>query len=526
MNVQHGGQSDIVLVPQPTTDPNDPLNWSRGRKEYHFWLLWFWGFIAAVSVNWSGPVWTQFTIDLNTDYTQLNVSSALCFLFLGVGCVILQPTALKIGRRPIYIIGTLFNFVGCIWGGVMTDIQSMFGVNILTGFGAAPVDSLVEISTMDIFFQHQRGTRLALFLFAIYAGSYLGPVATGYIATSQDWRWCFWYLVIFFGVLLVLQLLTLEESNFRRPHAQPQASQPAARDIEDELMKVPEQSAEAAKGSESELTPFPSRTPTIFGPTKTFVQKLRLWDTTQNDPRPWWLIAIRPAFIAYFPAVIWAGLIYGVQIMWLSLLATTQSLIFSSDPYDFSVENVGNTNFAAFIGGILGMVMGGYGSDKITLILSRRNSGILEPEMRLWAMIPPAIINTAGLLMYGVGAAQGASWVLCAGFGTGCIAFGIGSGGAIAITYAVDCYPDIASESLVLMLFVRNCIGAGFTFAIQPWLDAQGLQTTSIIMAVICLVFNMSFLLFTWKGKEFRRWTAGRYYEFADQAAASLIVGQ
>ncbi|KAH9212938.1 hypothetical protein DL95DRAFT_168869 [Leptodontidium sp. 2 PMI_412] len=36
MNVQHmeGSKSDIVLVPQPTRDPNDPLNWSRWRKEY------------------------------------------------------------------------------------------------------------------------------------------------------------------------------------------------------------------------------------------------------------------------------------------------------------------------------------------------------------------------------------------------------------------------------------------------------------------------------------------------------------
>lgn len=124
---------------------------------------------------------------------------------------------MKIGRRPVYILGTLFNLAGCIWGGKMGTVNQYFGVNILTGFGAAPVDSLVEISTTDIFFLHQRGTRLALYIFAIYAGSYLGPVASGYIAASQGWRWCFWYLVVFFGILLILQLLSLEESTFRRP---------------------------------------------------------------------------------------------------------------------------------------------------------------------------------------------------------------------------------------------------------------------------------------------------------------------
>lgn len=56
---QKGGQKDIILVPQPTNNPNDPLNWSKRRKEYHFWLLWIWGFISAVTVNWTGPVWVS-----------------------------------------------------------------------------------------------------------------------------------------------------------------------------------------------------------------------------------------------------------------------------------------------------------------------------------------------------------------------------------------------------------------------------------------------------------------------------------
>lgn len=34
MNVAHaaGGKSDIVLVPAPSSDPDDPLNWSPRRK--------------------------------------------------------------------------------------------------------------------------------------------------------------------------------------------------------------------------------------------------------------------------------------------------------------------------------------------------------------------------------------------------------------------------------------------------------------------------------------------------------------
>lgn len=479
----------MVLIPQPTQSPDDPLNWSRARKEYHFWLLWIWGFIAAVSVNWSGPVWvgrssleylraellteqqTQLTEDLNTNYVQLNISAALCWLFLGIGCVILQPTSMKIGRRPVYILGTVFNIGGCIWGGVMTTVQQYFGVNILTGFGAAPVDSLVEISTADIFFLHERGTRLSLYIFAIYAGSYLGPVASGYIAASQGWRWCSWYLAIFFGVLLVVQFLSLEESSFRRPAQSISLDVVASKDLEDVEITVTDTKEKENHSPAGQPSSAGQQSTVEFGrtpaTTKTFLQRMRLWDLSQNDPRSWFVLAIQPFFLLSFPAIVWAGVVYGVQVMWLSLLSSTQSLIFNAPPYNFSIEAVGDTNFAAFIGGSLGMLWGGIMSDKCTQYLTRKNGGIMEPEFRLWMMIPPAIINTVGVLMYGVGAAQDAHWIVSAGFGTAFIGFGIGSGGAIAITYAIDCYPEIASESLVLMLFLRNMIGTGFTFAIQ-----------------------------------------------------------
>ncbi|QSS49609.1 membrane transporter [Histoplasma capsulatum var. duboisii H88] len=415
---------------------------------------------------------------------------------------------MKIGRRPIYLVGSLLNFVGCIVGRFQTTIEMQWATNILTGFGAAPVDSLVQITTTDIFFAHEKGTRLSLYVFTIYAGSYLGPVAAGHIADSQNWRWCYQYLIIFFAVLLVIQIFTMEESTFRRPLTSSEISGDTAaishharQNLQDVKIKSEASHGEEGDTSEESAPPAP----------KTYWQRMGLYNTAYSDPRPLWLVAISPFMLVTYPAVMWAGFIYGVQIMWLSLLNVTQSELFSGPPYNFSVANVGNINFSSFIGGILGMFWGGYVSDWCIIFLSRRNKGILEPEFRLWTMLVPAIINTAGILMYGLGVLKGTMWLLPAGFGMVFIAFGIGSGGAIAITYAVDCYPRIASESLVLMLFIRNMIGCGFTFASQPWLDHKGLQDTTIIMAMICLVANMSFLLLIWKGKRLREWTAKRY---------------
>ncbi len=91
----------------------------------------------------------------------------------------------------------------------------------------------------------------------------------------------------------------------------------------------------------------------------------------------------------------------------------------------------------------------------------------MEPESRLWLLVVPAFINSTGLLMYGIGAYRGLNWIISAGVGTAFIGFGIGSAGAITLTYAIDCYPHIAAESMVLILFCRNVLGFAFTFVIQ-----------------------------------------------------------
>ncbi|KAE9365729.1 MFS general substrate transporter [Stipitochalara longipes BDJ] len=509
-----GHNADVVLIPQPTSDPDDPLNWSPLRKEYHFWLLIIWGILMSASVNWSGPVWVPLQYDLNTTVDDLNISAALCFAFLAIGCILLQPTAMKIGRRPVYILGTFLNVVGCLMGGFQKSVEVYYVVNILTGFGAAPVDSLVQISTTDLFFAHERGTRLSFFALALGTGSYMGPVAAGYITEAQSWRYCFWYLVIFFGVILVLQIFTLEESIYRRPLPEPEPLYELNQDGSAKEVGEPKPliTARARRDTITTVSTFP-----ISG--QTYWQRMAPIHTRNANPKKWWWLALFPFRLVTFPAILWVGIMAGIQIMWLSLLSVTQSELFSVPPYNFGIAAVGDTNIAAFVGGIFGMCWGGPLSDWYILHRSRQNKGIMEPEFRLWLLIVPAILNSAGLLMYGLGAYNGLHWIISAGIGTAFIGFGIGSGGAICLTYAIDAYPGIAAESMVLILFIRNVIGFAFTFAIQPWIDGLGGQTTTIMLGVFCLVSMLSFLGMVRWGKSFRRRTAGKYLHYTEQRA-------
>ena len=72
--------------------------------------------------------------------------------------------------------------VANIIGSQAKSIQVLYITNILAGFAGAPIDSLVEISTTDVFFQHERAEYLSWFIFVLYAGSRFG--------SSCKWIYC------------------------------------------------------------------------------------------------------------------------------------------------------------------------------------------------------------------------------------------------------------------------------------------------------------------------------------------------
>lgn len=524
LNVQKAssGAHDIILQPQPSSNPNDPLRWSKSKKLKQFWLLWILCFMLAVSVNWSGPIWIVWTELLKTTFFKLNIASAFSFIFLGIGCLFLQPTAMKLGRRFVYLLCNVIVIFGNLLVARATNVTHLYGSNIMCGFAAAPTDSLVEISTTDVFFQHERAQYLSWFIFAIYAGSDLGPVACGYIVETLSWRWCGYIQIIIFCVTLVICLFYMEDTTFRREYNSLKGEESILQQIKSRESSIPApediEKANATVGQDShdnsDLASNYSVDQTI--PLRTYWQRMRLIETEYNDLRSWFTIFIRPFFLLSLPAVVWGGLIYGAQMMWLSLLATTQAEIYATPPYNFSTPQTGLTNVGALVGSMLGMLYGGMFVDWLTITLARRNKGIMEPEFRLWAMVVPAILNAAGLLAYGLSSAYHVHWAVSVVIGQGSLGFAMGSSGTICLTYAIDSYPQLASEALVLMLFIRNCIGCGFTFAIQPWLDRDGLKLTTWLMFMLSLVINGSFLLMIVFGKPLRRWTKERYYRYSD----------
>lgn len=197
-----------------------------------------------------------------------------------------------------------------------------------------------------------------------------------------------------------------------------------------------------------------------------------------------------------------------------SVYNATASSILSAAPYNLSSSMVGVTYIAPLVGAAIGAYVSGPLSDKLVLRLAHRNGGVREPEQRLWGLLSYAIFLPAGLLLWGVGAAHSAPLGVLM-LGSVFCGFGIITGGSYAISYNVDSFKEIAGESLVSLVLVRNNMTFAFSYAITPWIDSSGLQNTFIAVGIIAFFSGLMFLPVIWKGKSLRARAAERYWRYA-----------
>ena len=71
---------------------------------------------------------------------------------------------------------------------------------LFVGASEACAEANVQLSLSEIFFQHQRGTVLGIYVLSTSIGTYLGPLIGGFVADRLGWRWIGWFSVIISSV--------------------------------------------------------------------------------------------------------------------------------------------------------------------------------------------------------------------------------------------------------------------------------------------------------------------------------------
>ncbi|KAH8900326.1 major facilitator superfamily transporter [Thozetella sp. PMI_491] len=506
---KHAATSDIVLIPAPSEDPEDPLNWPLRRKLLSTSCVVMYTLMVVLPSTAVYSVTTPISKATSLSVKDLITGLGIMFLFAGWGCIPWQAIALQYGKRPVYLISLVANMVimGC--APLCTTWPTYLANKILHGFFTAPVESLPEISITDVWFAHERPRYLSFYGFALAFAGKLAPTLAGFINYGQSWEWTLYWCAIWLGIAFVYCFFLMEETNYDRHvrHTGTISLVPAAGDPSTE-----------SDGKEKGPSTSAGKTDVEIGHSyrkKTYWQKLSVWP----ESRPNRLIPLMLGPIRFFqyPVVVYAGLMYGANgLVWSSILNATAGTLYPS-VYGFSTAGIA----AAYLSGAVGVVVGalycGKLGELLVLRLARKNGGYSEPEHILWTFMASLILVPFSLLLWGLGATYKVHW-----FGLVFSQFTLSISNAIAcpmaLAYAISCYPEMSGELVTTAVIIRNTMSFAINYGITPWINAMGLRNCFIAAAAIGLVWNASMFPMIWYGKKIRQASAQKYWAAAERA--------
>jgi hypothetical protein len=183
----------------------------------------------------------------------------------------------------------------------------------------------------------------------------------------------------------------LPETQYYRPTAEGVASLRSS-STEDQTTPGEQKLHETGTPDESPIAP----------PRKTFVQDLRLFSgfNPGGHKENFAVLFLRPFPLTIIPAIIYPTLVLGIGVSILLCLVDTAASVFQAPPYLFSPGIQSLMYLPNLVGGILGCLWGGYGTDLYCKYRASKNDGVFEPENRLVMAIFPGLITAAGTLMY------------------------------------------------------------------------------------------------------------------------------
>ncbi|KAI1373860.1 putative MFS transporter [Hypoxylon crocopeplum] len=517
---ENTSSNSVVLVPQPTSSPDDPLNWSATWKTVVIFNQFVFVFVSIMTPLAISPMTSIFEAEFHKTLPEVNMLFGAAAITLGYANFLVVPAANLLGRRPVVLVCGVICILANIWQGLVTSYPSFLGARVVSGIGAAANESIMPMVIADLLFLHQRGSSMALYFWAYFLGLFIGPIISGAIASQISWRWFFWVCTILQGASFIFLLVAHPETKYDRPTPPrtPASSTPGTEKPENGTIssassdsqtrsQPPQQPAITAadhgatgRPSRSQFSLLPLRKRLRFGHSYTGTHSIA--STLLRD-------VISPVkILVCYPIVLWASLAMSFAANSLLALNLTQAQVFGAPPYGFTPAQIGLVNLAFVGGAVVALGTAGPLSDRVALRRARANAGVLEAEMRLPALLPYAFANLAGMTVTAVGYQRAWPWEVVVVLGYGLVGLQVVGIPAIAIAYAVDSYKALPGEIMLAATIVKNTFGFGMIFFFNDWAARSGYIKP--VLMLMGLTFGFSILglcIFIPYGKQFRRWT-------------------
>ncbi|KAF8453827.1 major facilitator superfamily domain-containing protein [Terfezia claveryi] len=472
------GEGGVTLVPQPSDSPNDPLNWPLWKKDLTLLTICFSTAVGCTLGPALAPVNAELTVEFNTSFTTVYNWTGYQFLASGMAGLLCEVVARFLGRRPIYLLSTIFMFAGALWNSLLKspDVGGFVGARVLQGVGLGAFETLVITSIGDMYFVHERGKRIAFYNLLFFGVTYFTPVLSGYITAKHGWRMQFRIMAGLFIPALVMLFLFCPEHAFVRD-----------RKFETDLVS---ESSSTASVNVSEEKQEIAVAAASMEPKKTFWQELKVYNGRFSTDG-FWKLLVAPFPAMLYPAAIWVFLFQGTFVTWGIAVSMVLAQMFSAPPYNFNPTEMGYIYASPTIGALLAYIVCMLTYDRLCIYLTKRNNFTYEPEFRILFVIPVLLTGIPGLIAYGYATTTpGLHWIIPSIL-YGMLTFAVVVACIVTYSYILDAHRELSVEMMVAVLLVKNFFSWGSTFYLADWLVEWGARnvflTMGLIQAVICV---------------------------------------
>ncbi|OAL32814.1 hypothetical protein AYO20_07771 [Fonsecaea nubica] len=452
-------------------DKENPRNFNVARK----WIIVLITSVASLCVTFTSSVYTttygQLMKEFHCSREIATLGLSLFVVGLAFGPMLLGPLSEFYGRRPIYIVSMFFFLIWIIPCAVAQNIQTMIVCRFFDGFAGSAFLAVAAGTVADLFEPKDIEFPMMIFTASPFLGPALGPIIGGLINQFTTWRWTFYMLLIWTGVLLVLVIFFVPETYHKV------------------LLKKRAQQKRKDTGDSQWYAPIEKLDRSILG---TVIHSCSV---------PFELLFFEPMCLLL---CIYAAILLGIVYLFFGAFP----LVFGNN-HGFSLYQVGLTFTGLLVGITIGVLTDPFWHKNYVKLVKKLEEqtgqvGIKpEPEYRLPPAMFGGILVPIGLFWFGWTTYSSVHWIVPI---IGSAVFGIGLFLAFTgiLTFLVDAYPGFAASAVAANCLVRLLFAGAFPlFGTQMYQNLNYQWASSLLgfLALACVPLPFFFYRY---GKKIR----------------------
>ncbi|KAJ9634830.1 hypothetical protein H2204_006063 [Knufia peltigerae] len=206
------------ILPIPSKDPNDPLNWSWTQKHVVLVLVAFMAFQTPFDAASPASGFLEQAVAFNTSVPSMLDSVGAHAVTTGVGGLLWVPLSYRYGRTPVYTAGAVVALLGTLGCSLSNNLGAYCGSRVVNALGCSASLSIGPLTVKDLFFLHERGQKMGIWTVFVGLSPYVGTLLDGFVTVYAGWRWMQWLTFFLWCVLLASCVAALPETLYDRHH--------------------------------------------------------------------------------------------------------------------------------------------------------------------------------------------------------------------------------------------------------------------------------------------------------------------